>query len=195
MHGRSGVRGLAGQPKRRAVVAELIRRGREELGEDLSEDELVLGYLEMWQASGQTLTDLAAELEAQLQVGKIFREVLSKIAIAIQERLGEGAEGTLARARARGAHALAEGARTRILATPAQREMLQRAKMVGDIDLWLAERWNPAELAQQKGTNITISLPGMHLESLRSIAAGGATMSALPSPAAEAEVVSIEPSS
>lgn len=148
------------------MIAELIRRGREEFPE-LDDDAAQLAYLEFAVASGTTLTEIAEELSTQFGT-RIWREALSKHAIELQGRAGDGARDTLVRARARAADALVEAARMTAADPGTTRDEIAASKLKIDTDLWVAERWGREQYGQPKaGTQVSISLNIAHLSALQ----------------------------
>lgn len=169
---------MAGQPKRRQMLAELLRRANVEFGEDrpASDEVAIIAYIERRVSSGTTLHGLARELTDTLGV-EIFREAISKWLMEAQERAGPEWQGTIARARTRGAHALTEEALQIVdSASTESREELQKAKMRADTRIAVAERWNPAELGRQTQQNVAISLQVLHLDALRARSISGASV-------------------
>lgn len=153
---------MAGQPRRRAVLLELQARATSELGEGATP----LDYAEHYVAGGGTIVRLAADLKAQLGL-EISRELVSKALTSSESEPGE-AEARLTRARARGAHALAEKGELGLEeAEVDERDVLAQAKALADYRLRLAAVWNRAEFGQDKGVNVAISFNASHLDVLR----------------------------
>lgn len=160
------------------MIAELEKRTRAEFGEEPASH---VDYAEVWIASGGTLLELARDISVVV-MGKeqhdyIRREVLSKYLNGLE---GQASADTLSRARARGAHALAEGARQLAKDTPANRDAVAAAKLEIETTLWLAERWNREELGQQRGPNVSITFNALHLDALR---ARATAVASVPAPA------------
>jgi hypothetical protein len=157
---------LAGQPKKRAMIAELIKRGRElaEPDDERTDEQLALEYVKDWVASGRTLVALAHDVTRATGVD-IIREQISKWVRQVGGEEGEGA--VLSHARSVGAHALVEAGLEGILTAPPVREELQRAKLAADQGNYIAERWNREELGARNGAQVSISLTVAHLEALR----------------------------
>lgn len=141
------------------MIAELDRLTRAEFG---SEPATHLDYAEFRVASGSTILQLAGELSAVVGA-PIHREALSKYLASLERE--SDTEGTLARARARGAHAIAE--HTLALADSATDETVQATTLQIRTRQWLAERWNAAELGQLKGPSVTVNINSLMLEALR----------------------------
>jgi hypothetical protein len=139
------------------VTQALTRRAKAELGEDAE----IVDFAELWVASGRTVYDLSQELAKELGYD-ISRELVSKVING-----APGAADRIAHARREGGHGLAEEALHLADNADAQREELQKVKQRIDTRLWLAARWNRAELSDKPDVNINISLPGLHLEALR----------------------------
>ena len=162
---------------------------RAEFGDDEASH---LDFAELWVASGRTIQDLANVLtqrlfpaaEGQPPADVIYREALSKYLSSLERA---ATEGTLARARARGAHALAEASVS--LADTATKDTASAVGVQVRSRQWLAERWNAAEFGQQK-VGVSVNIGTLMLDALRQplparIAIPGAI-------AEEADVVSIE---
>lgn len=157
------------------MIAELQRRAAEEHGDANA----VIEYVEDYVASGKTLTDLAKSISAVCRT-HVMRESLSKFIHSLGEN-GE-IEARLLRARARGAHSIAE--ETLVIADEADEDDVQVAALKVKTRQWLAGKWNRDEFAEQKGTNVSISFNSLHLDALRTRAtAVGSVSPALLAPA------------
>lgn len=140
-----------------------------ELGSDAPEDqdEAIVTYLELRVSSGDTLLRVAKDIGERLGI-EVRRGVVSKYLENAAERMGRvGEGGLLARARARGADALADEALDIVDNAPATREGIQLAIARAAQRKWQAEKQNPAEYGQSKGPSVTISIGSLHLDALR----------------------------
>lgn len=159
---------MPGQPKRRAALAELLRLAREMFGDETPENDEIatLAYLEARIASGTTLLRVVDEVSNNLGQ-PIHRETIAKWMREAETRAGPEWDGWLTRARARGAHAIVEGALKDLEETPPTRDDIAKAKAVTDTRLWTAERWNREEFGQRQQGGINISIGQLHLDALR----------------------------
>jgi hypothetical protein len=149
------------------MIAELIRRGRElaDEGDTRTDNDLALEYIDGWVSDGRTLLELAESLSAATGLD-IYRHAVSKWVAEVAPGGDEGA--ALTRARARGAHALAEQAIMTAGNAPAERDFIALSKLRIDTNLRVAEVWNRAEFGkQQPGASVSISLNVAHLTALR----------------------------
>jgi hypothetical protein len=148
------------------MLAELYRLAREEFGDDTPEehDAAVLNYVEGEVASGVTLTKLAARIGTALFGEPLKREMLAKWVSEAQERLGR--EGTLDRARATGAHALAEAGVDLIDGADTTPGAVGKAKAQLEARQFLAKAWNRDEYGEKKATTVAISFGSLHLQAL-----------------------------
>lgn len=158
--GSSGVGTLAGRPKQRALAAELEKRAREEIGDGAT----ALDYVVAWVASGKTQLKLVEEI-SQIAGMEIMHATMAKW---LRDKFGEDATIRLEAARRDGAHVMVEDARGIIEdADNSSREKLQHAKMKADIRTWIAGKYNRDHYGDNKSTNISISVGGLHLAALR----------------------------
>lgn len=148
---------MAGRPKRRAMIAELMRRAEE------GGHETPLDYAVEWVASGRTILALAKDISASIGQ-EIMRERLS----AYLNGYEEGAEGRLARARERAGDALADET-LEIAEQPLYtKEEVAQAKLQISSRQWLASMWNRATYGEQKaGVTVNVSLADGHINALR----------------------------
>lgn len=169
---------MAGQPRRRALVAEIERRA------DLREM-TPLEYAVDWVESGKTLVQLTADINDKLGTTEetgTTRSMLSRYLHSL-----EGGTDALAAARPEGAHGMAERA-LEVIDQPAENkvEAAQR-KTQGEMRIKLAGFMNRAEYGEQRGPQVavTFDLGALHLDALRLREAPAAHV-ALP-PAVEGE--------
>lgn len=150
---------MAGQPKKQAIIRVLTERARVELDDDAGP----LDYVVQWCENGKTLQQLAEDLTKALGF-EVFRARLHTL---MREMYPDTAEARLTEARRAGARAIAEESVSIIDdADDSSREKLQHAKMRADVRQWIAGKWNRDEFGESKGTSISISLHGAHLDSL-----------------------------
>lgn len=147
---------MAGKPKRTAMIAELDRLTRAELGEGATH----LDYADLWVSSGGTILGLARKLGEGCGL-EIYREALSKYLTS----LPAPPTGTLAQARARGAHALIDESIE--IADSATNDDAQASALRVKTRQWIAERWNPVDLGVAKGPSVTVNIGTLMLEALR----------------------------
>ena len=175
---------MAGQPKKQAMIAELTRRAT-------VEGMSVLEYAEQWVASGGTILGLAAAISASLNLkdeAAIQREMLRRYLAGLEDA-APSTSGALARARPLGAHALAENAIER--ADKATKEDAAAVALQVRARQYLAERWNPTEFGQSKGTTVNLSIGSLMLEALQAPVPARPVIASVI--AEDAEVLSIEP--
>jgi hypothetical protein len=155
---------MAGQPKRRTIIAELERRTRARFDENEGEGRTILDYVVDWIESGGTLIALAKELEAKLRI-PIERAVIPNL---LRNMFGDTESDTrLANARTRASHVLAEESVT-LLDEPADNMVdVTRARDRSKSRQWLASTWNRDTYGSTKGNNVTISIGSLHLDALR----------------------------
>jgi hypothetical protein len=192
---------MAGRPKRTALIAELTRRTLEcfEVPADAVPDAItgrvsewtILDYVVRWLESGKTVSGLAAEIGEVLHFDVWPGQIDGVLSDLFGEQESEQAKRS---ARARGAHSLAEDAILLVDAEQVDQVGVSRAGSRARVRQWTAERWNPAEMAQQKGATVSISITGLHLASLQA-APPLATLPSSPSnvmPSEDAQDVVIE---
>lgn len=166
------------------MVTELTRRAREYFEtEDSEPTPSLVDYAVAWIEDGGTLVSLAREITTDALI-EIRREMLSNY---LNKTEGEEGAARLARARARGAHSIAErGYDALLTATDDDASKLaERANRAGQ---WLAERWNREELGKAPDTVVAISAHDLHLHALQRAPERPAL------PAASPEPVSVAPS-
>jgi hypothetical protein len=154
--GRTNAALMAGQPKRRAMLAELERRTREELGDESTH----LDYAEYWLESGKTMYDLARSISGALGMQVMYASLNRYI-----ESLSENARDRLSHARARGAHPLVEQAIS-ITSRKIVKEDVPLAKLRADTRLRVAAMWNRDEFGA-KPSQVNINLNTLHIDALR----------------------------
>ena len=159
-NGSWGVGTLAGRPKQRALVAELERRAREEIGDEATS----LDYVVAWVASGKTQLALVNEI-SRTTGHEIMHATMAKY---LRDRFGDEASVRLEAARREGAHVMVDDAIEIIEdADTSSRERLQHAKMKADIRMWTAGKFNREQYGENKGAHVQISIAGLHLDALR----------------------------
>ncbi len=145
---------MAGQPKRRAMLAELERRTREEFDGDATH----LDFAEHWLSNGKSLQDLADAVGAA-------RETLRRYLLELDAKAGE----RLDRARARGAHSLVDKATTAFDGIVAFKpsDDITLAKSKSDMQLRVAALWNRDEFGAKPPASVNITFNTLHLDALR----------------------------
>jgi hypothetical protein len=168
---------MAGQPRKRAVIAELERRAAQD-------DSTVLEYAEAWVAGGGTLFSLAKSVQKSLwpeeaQPGLVHRPPPRATVERYLFGLEEGAEQRLLRARSSSGSAMAEES-VELADADYDKDGAPRVKNQIQARQWLAQRFNK-ELAEQKGPSVAISIGSLHLAALRQRASAVATLAPGPS--------------
>jgi len=151
---------MAGQPRKKAMVAELTRRATRA-------DQTVLEYVADWVECGKTLTDLKDDINAKLKVEEeegCTRAMLSRY---VNKEL-DGLE-ALAEARAEGSHGMAESAIGIIDQKADNKVEAAQFKTQAEIRLKLAGFWNRKEYGEQRGpeVNVQVNMGQLHLDALR----------------------------
>lgn len=156
---------LAGKPRRKAIVTELEFRTREyfEIESGAPCPHTHLDYACEWLANGGTMVELAAEMSITLG----FHVFGGQIRTYLGEVWPSECESALSRARARGAHALAENALELVDAPAGDQTEVSRAASRARVRHWTAERWNRGEFAGQQAASVSISIGTLHLDALR----------------------------
>ena len=179
---------MTGRPKLRALVVELEQRTRDYFdGDEDTTTPTVLDYVAARLADGGSLRALADSLA--VDVG--FTVHAERIERYLVKTFGQGEYDTaITRARTRGAHRLAEDAIC-IVDEPADTQVeVSRAASRARTRQWQAERQNRAELGNQSGPSVSITIGSLHLEALRA----PRVHNLLPTPPIiDADVVTIEP--
>lgn len=147
---------MSGQPKKRAMIAELTRRAAEEL----EDGEKHLEYVVQWVEAGKTITELAKDIGVDCTPEMISRY--------LYKTWPDTAGVALAKARSQGAHGMVDRALEILDDAPTHdREHLTKAKMRADGRLWVAERWNKNELGRSPDTVVNINHNTLHLDAMR----------------------------
>lgn len=155
---------MAGQPKKRAMAAELTKRTSDAVVDGLLGDgATILDYAEQWVASGKTLLALADEIGEAIGQD-VMREALSRY---LHTTFGPEANVRLEAARRHGAHGLAERALVIVDEKQDSREGVARAKNRSDMRLRIAGYWNRAEYGEQRQAGVTINVGNLHIDALR----------------------------
>lgn len=126
----------------------------------------VLDYVCEWQAQGETLVRLVAEISEDAKInppldpGAVRRWLNRHFdPDVVADRLAE--------ARERGAHVLAEVSITEAVDNT-NKDMAPVIRVRNDARHWAAERWNKRELGQQKaGVSLTLNVGSLHLDAMR----------------------------
>jgi hypothetical protein len=151
---------MPGQPKTRALVAEMERRANDE---DCTPPE----YAERWIESGGTLLSLAADLADELDL-PVMRATLSRyLHRDDEERTGraDAFEQRLTRARSLSAFGMVEKALE--IADKVEENTVHTSRLKVQSLQWTAERFNREQLGQKQGVSVTVTVGSLHLEALR----------------------------
>ena len=151
------------------MLAGLAERTRETFPNDPAATHL--DYVELWQASGKTLNQLAAELSAGTESkgadadplpvsGEMISRYLYK---TFDEKQGDE---RLTRARARGSYRLLDET-VSIADNVKAKDEVPAARLQVSARQFVLEKWNPAEFGQSRGTNITLNVSQLHLQALQ----------------------------
>jgi hypothetical protein len=160
---------MAGQPKKRAMIAELSKRALEECGDA----EAHLEYVVDWVKGGKTLVELASDLSVSLHMrividGSIFEDITARMVTKhLNTKYPETAGALLAAARREGAHGMVAQAMQIADEVPADREQIAKAKLRVDTRLWAAERWNRDELGKAPEVALQLNINALHLDAMR----------------------------
>lgn len=160
---------MAGQPKKRAMIAELSKRALEECGDA----EAHLEYVVDWVKGGKTLVELASDLSVSLHMrividGSIFEDITARMVTKhLNTKYPETAGAELAAARREGAHGMVAQAMQIADEVPADREQIAKAKLRVDTRLWAAERWNRDELGKAPEVALQLNINALHLDAMR----------------------------
>lgn len=150
---------MPGRPLTGLVREALRRRAVHDIGDDASELDGLVAYLE----SGGTLSALADEMTRDLGVA-VSRSLLSYVA----QRLEDDAPARLTAARRAGAAAHVETAMQIVDdADTSRRETVQHAKMRSDVRLWIAERTDSANFGASTKVTGSLTVGQLHLDALR----------------------------
>lgn len=150
---------MAGNPKKRAMIAELEKRTKEECEPGSTH----LDYVVDWVAGGKTMVELAADIKDTINV-EVSNMMLSKY---IHLTWPETAGPALAAARKRGAHNLVAEAMGIADDAPNDRDAIRKAKLRSDVRLWAAERWNRDELGRAPEVQLNVNVNNLHLDAMR----------------------------
>lgn len=170
------------------MVAELEARTRDyyEVPDGEACDKTTLDYVAAYVAGGGSVLALSRSLSLQLG-WEVYSE---KVHRHLRETFGEDeCETAMSRARAKGAHALTEEALDIVDAPAKDQVEVSQAASRARARQWTAERWNRSQLGGQQAATVSISIGSLHLDALR---APRAAVAVLPTPADDAEIVTIE---
>lgn len=160
---------MAGQPKKRALAEALELRTRDTFeGEENADSFTHLDYVEFWQASGNTITQLADEL-------KVEPEFISRY---LSRTFGhDHTRQRLRDARLRGAERIGDKALT--VATTATSENHNVARLQVSTLQWTAEKWNPIDYGKNQAPQTVVNIGQLHLNALRNPLTGGSSVGAV----------------
>lgn len=138
------------------MIEELEKRAEEYEGS-------VIDYAAQWLGSGRTMLELAGDLSDAIKNGSdsVTRYMLSRYL----QSLPGGAE-AIEEASREGGASMADRALDIADEDVEDKTAVARNKLRSDARFKMAGYMNPA-FKDQKGTNVTISLPGLHLDALR----------------------------
>jgi hypothetical protein len=163
---------MAGRPLRRAMIAELERRTREEFDDPTA---TTLDYVVSWVEGGRTLVGLLNEMT---HLGDIKRGMLTRY---LSDEFGDDAQLRLVSARMVGADALVEDGLEGVENSRSDKDSIALAKLKSDSKQWLAGKWNRAVYGEPKaGVAVQINMGSAFLESLRRQAERGRVESSRP---------------
>lgn len=151
---------MPGQPKTRALVAEMERRAKDE---DCTPPE----YAERWIESGGTLLSLASDLADELSL-PVMRATLTRYLTKDDaDRTGrdDAFEQRLTRARSLSAFGMVEKALE--IADKVKEDTVQMSRLQVQALQWTAERFNREQLGQKSGVSVTITTGSLHLAALQ----------------------------
>ena len=177
---------MPGQPVRRVVRAELLRRTEAEMGPNAT----ILDYGEQWVAGGRTFVELAIEVSQAIGL-PASREIVRSVIYKDESEPGE-AERRLRLARAQGAHAMIEDAREMARDVKENRDAIAKAKLRTDLQQSIARGWNREEWGEAKQAGITVNIGSLHLDSLRRVAIEQGSNNPLRLQTPDAQVVDAE---
>jgi len=180
---------MSGRPRRRAMIATLNERTRAAFPDE--PEATALDYVALWTASGKTLNRLAEELSTSYRESDpdatendglpISGEMISRW---LDSEFGaETAQERLTRARARGSYRMVDESLD-IADSVTCKDDVPAAQLRVKARQWTAEKWNPGELGQARGVNVTMNFAQLHLDALRHFGnrVTGASENTLPAP-------------
>lgn len=153
---------MAGQPRKRALIAELEKRTRDRFEDG---EHTLLDYVADW-CETKTLKSLASELAEDNELLK----ALESRAITHMLRLKFGADTVdqrLLAARRQMAANLVEDAIDDAARLPADKDEVARMRAVNDVRFWTAERYNREAFGQPKQQGVVINIGTLHLDAMR----------------------------
>jgi len=153
---------LAGNPRRRAIAVELEIRARNTADD---ETHTPLDYVAEWVESGKTLVKLALELSNASNTDVTVPAIMAYL----RKQYGHQAvDQRVTNARKASAHTLAEEALQIVDdADDGDANTLRKAEMQANKRLWMAERFNRAELGNERGVSVQINVGSLHLDAMR----------------------------
>lgn len=154
---------MAGQPRKRAMILDLERRTREHFEDN---EHTVLDYVEAWTENGDTLVKLADDIAESAAEGKDLTP--AQITRYLNSTFGEvQVKARLDLARQRGAHMLVER-RQEDISSVTDKDDVPAEKLRNDMSIWLAGKWNRAELGEQRANvQVQVNVGQLHLDAMR----------------------------
>lgn len=150
---------MAGQPIKRALIAELERRGK------LEDPPLSgLDYVCEWVAGGQTMRDLVRDVNVTTKLDlNLDTTLLSSYVNATKE-----GKQKMIQARAAAAHILAEQGMEILDDADEDRDAIAKAKGRAEYRRWLAGAWNREAYGQQQAqVSVNVNLAQLHIDAMR----------------------------
>jgi hypothetical protein len=149
---------MAGKPLRRAMIAELERRTREEFNDE--QEATHLDYVVRWVESGGTVIGLLKDMNQGVQRGMLMDYLEKQYGAEVSRRMSE--------ARIEGAHAMVEDGAEIVDNARADKDSIALAKLRADTKAWIAGRWNRQAYGEPKqGAQVQINIGSAFLDSLR----------------------------
>jgi hypothetical protein len=153
---------MPGQPKTRAVKAELQARGA-------ADGQSAVDYVCGWVGSGKTIQSLADDIGAAIGQS-CSRYLISQVA----RNLTPDAGNRIDAARREGAHALADEVLHIADATGhTTAAEVAHGRLRMDARTWLAARMSPGEFSNHANLAVSLSLGDLHLEAIRPVSRPG----------------------
>lgn len=165
---------MAGKPRVKRVMEDLTLLALAELEGELDAEPTALDFAEHWITNGGTMISLASKLQTASSTSGLgaYEPVLEGGGLArmLRRRFGEApTDEVLARARARGSHALVEQTHGIADEVVTSSEDASRARNRIGTRQWAATAYAKDVFGQQRGTNVAvqINLGQLHIDALR----------------------------
>jgi hypothetical protein len=178
---------MAGQPIKRALVAQLEKQAAES-SEDRGEALTALDVVYEWVAAGRKTKELVQALAKA--AGVRVSENAGGSILTTWVHGQDGGREMMDRARGDAAHALAQEALEIVDEADEDKTALNKAKLQADQRNWLASRWNRKAYGQDTASiALNLDLGGLHIDALRQ----RKLEDAVPQPAVEGEDYEVLP--